>query len=88
MGIGAARGAYRAPAKWHWNVTTIDQDVQVQWFTAACKAAKVTHLGGIYFWAIGLSISPAKSPSAKAQGAWSGGRGATAIRACFTGGAT
>lgn len=87
VSIDAIRGAYRAPAKWHWNASVIDQSVQVRWFTAACKAAQVTHLGGIYFWSIVLSTSPARYPTIGAQGAWSGGRGATAIRACFTGGA-
>lgn len=87
VSIDAIRGAYRAPAKWHWNASVIDQSVQVRWFTAACKAAQVTHLRGIYFWSIVLSTSPTRYPTISAQGAWSGGRGATAVRACFTGGA-
>jgi hypothetical protein len=88
VSIDAVRGAYRAPAKWHWNASAIDERVQARWFAAACKAAQVTHLGGIYFWAIVLSTSPARRPTISAQGAWSAGRGATAIRACFTGAAT
>ncbi|HEV2376278.1 MAG TPA: hypothetical protein VGS19_29425 [Streptosporangiaceae bacterium] len=83
VGIAAVRGADVQPWHWHWDVTTLDQAVQTQWFTAACHAAKVTHLGGIYFWSMPLSAPVTPGPTQAYQGAWAYGAGATAVGNCF-----
>ncbi|HEV2372888.1 MAG TPA: hypothetical protein VGS19_12030, partial [Streptosporangiaceae bacterium] len=83
IGIAAVRGANRAPSRWHWNVKTLDQGMQVRWFTAACQAAQATHLGGIYFWSIQLSTPVATGPVPAHQGAWAAGAGRNAIAQCF-----
>ncbi len=54
VGIAAVQGAYAAPYKHKWPGKPIDGTVQAAWFTAACHAAAQAHLGGIYFWSIGL----------------------------------
>jgi hypothetical protein len=82
VGIAAVRGAYRLPYHYKWHVTRLDQSVQARWFTAACRAAAATHLGGIYFWSIGLGVQPT-GPTLSNQLAWAGGQGARAISACF-----
>jgi hypothetical protein len=83
VGIAAAKGAYSDPPKWHWPVKTLDQQVQVRWFTAACHAAARTNLGGVYFWSMGLSLQIGTGPTLADQGLWAGGAGARAIAACF-----
>ena len=83
IGIDAVKGAYQAPARHHWDTRLLDQSVQARWFTAACQAAAVTHLGGIYFWSLGFSQTIGNGPTPKYQGVWAGGRGARAIAACF-----
>ena len=82
VGIAAVPGAYRLPYHYRWHVTRLDPSVQARWFTAACRAAAATHLGGIYFWSIGLGVQ-ATGPTLSNQLAWAGGPGAQAISACF-----
>jgi hypothetical protein len=83
IGIAAVKGAYKAPFQHAWKTTTLDQAVQVRWFTAACHAAAKEHLGGIYFWPLGFTQAIQGGPTLADQGLWSGGRGAHAISACF-----
>jgi hypothetical protein len=83
VGIDAVDGAQLRPFIHEWpNVTTLDPQVQARWFRAACHAAVKEHLGGIYFWPIGLGPNPGAGPTFSFQGAW-GGAGAQAISACF-----
>jgi hypothetical protein len=84
VGIDAVKGAYSDPPRWQWPVKTLDQQVQANWFTAACHAAARTHLRGIYFWSLGFSQQPVTGPTLADQGAWAGGAGARAISRCFT----
>jgi hypothetical protein len=82
VGVDAVAGAYRKPWLWRWRTaTTVNQEVQARWFTAACRAATRKHLGGVYFWSIGLG-NPGLQPTLAIQGAW-GGAGARAISHCF-----
>jgi hypothetical protein len=82
VGIDAVAGAYSQPYRHHWPGATLDPQVQALWFTAACHAAMARHLGGIYFWPVGLGGDPGAGPTAAFQGAW-GGPGARAISRCF-----
>jgi hypothetical protein len=81
VGIAAADGAWRRPYQHSWPVTRLDPAVQAQWFAAACAAARATHLGGIYFWAIGLG--QLSGPTLAQQFNWAHSAGAAAISACF-----
>ncbi len=83
VGIDAVVGAFSRPYVHHWLAPVLSQAVQVQWFTAACQAAASTHLGGIYFWSIGLSQRIGAGPTPANQGHWAGGQGARAISNCF-----
>jgi hypothetical protein len=83
VGIDAVAGAWRRPYKHEWpHVTALDPQLQAQWFAAACHAAMAGHLGGIYFWPVGLGGDPGAGPTLKFQGAW-GGAGAAAVSRCF-----
>jgi hypothetical protein len=70
-GIAAVRGACHRPWFDKWPPPRIDPAIQTRWFTAACRAAAATHMGGIYFWAIGFGADQlTTSPSRKNEGAW------------------
>jgi hypothetical protein len=81
VGIAAAAGAWAAPWRHAWQTAVLDPGVQAQWFSAACRAALAAHLGGIYFWSIGLGTP--SGPSLTDQGAWARSAGASAISSCF-----
>lgn len=83
VGIDAVVGAFFRPFVHRWYHPVLSQAVQVRWFTAACQAAASTHLGGIYFWAIGLSQRIGSGPTPTSQGHWAGGQGAVVISRCF-----
>lgn len=81
VGIAAVSGGYRAPFRSSWPARVLDPAMQATWFSAACHAALATHLGGIYFWAIGLGNLG--GPTLADQGAWAHSVGAAAIAQCF-----
>jgi hypothetical protein len=58
IGIPAAVGSYSDP--WNWDDVTAapDDEVQANWFEAACDAAVAAHLRAIYFWNVNLSDNP------------------------------
>jgi hypothetical protein len=81
IGIEARSGAYAKPQ----NLGApgrADQEVQANWFTAACKTARAYDLGGVFFWKVDLADNPAH-PSA-ALSVFEGRQGARAIAACAT----
>lgn len=82
VGIAAIQGAFAAPYKHEWQGKPIDENVQARWFSAACHAAARAHLGGIYFWSVGLGTR-FPGPTGANQLNWAGGKGARAISACF-----
>ena len=81
VGIAAVRGAYARPWMVQWPGMTIDPAIQARWFTAACRAAQASDLGGIYFWALGFGRS--SGPSVAQTAAWAHSPGSGAIAACF-----
>jgi hypothetical protein len=83
VGIAAVNGAYKTPYQHQWRTRSLDQSVQARWFTASCRAAAKTHLGGIYFWPLNFSQTLGSGPTLAEQGRWAGGKGARAIAACF-----
>jgi len=85
VGIAAAKYAWHKPWILNWPVGGVDPQTQAQWFTAACKASRSTHLGGIYFWSIGLATTQPVGPTLASQTTWTGGPGARAIAHCFRG---
>jgi hypothetical protein len=64
-----------------WPGKTIDPAIQALWFTAACRAAQASDLGGIYFWALGFGRF--SGPTVAQSAAWSHSPGSAAIAACF-----
>jgi hypothetical protein len=84
VGIAAVRGAYRKPWFDKWPHPHMDPTVQARWFTAACRAAAATHMGGIYFWAIGFGAAElTASPDAQHQGAWEKSPAQKAVASCY-----
>jgi hypothetical protein len=90
VGIAAAPGAYLEPWRDRWPLTRPDRSVQARWFSAACRAAAASHLGGIYFSPVDLnqgrhpSTHDEKRASARPdQLAWVTRPGTRAIAACF-----
>jgi hypothetical protein len=82
VGIAAVHGAWIKPWQIHWPDSVLDSAMQAQWFTDACDAAKAGHLGGIYFWALGLSVQQTGPTRANAS-LWAHSAGASAISRCF-----
>ncbi len=58
VGIAAQNGAYQHPASWGSEGVSLNLTVQRNWFEAACRAAKSTHLAGLYFWNVRLHSNP------------------------------
>lgn len=82
VGIAATAQARTRPYRTRWHGTSISTAAQARWFAAACRAAVSTHLGGIYFWSLGLSSSPPAVPATSDQTAI-GGAGVRAIASCY-----
>lgn len=83
VGIAAVAGAYRVPYDFTWPTATLRPSIQVHWFTAVCRAASSSHLGGVYFWEIGLGQPLDVRPGPSDQASWVDSPGARAIAACF-----
>jgi hypothetical protein len=87
VGIAAAAGAYAEPALVAPSGTPIDVAIQRNWFAAASAAAKVTHLAGLYFYAVNSTDRPSDPAltATYAPGSFIG-RSDGVIRACFASG--
>jgi hypothetical protein len=87
VGIAAQDGAYREP--WNWgsgNLHQVDPAIQVNWFTAACRAVKRSGLDGIYFWMLDSSVDPKQvDPTTEGTAGFIGRPGEKAIERCFAG---
>ena len=82
VGIAAAYGAWLKPWLINWPSSVLDPAMQAQWFTDACRAATAAHLGGIYFWSLGLSVQQT-GPTLADEFQWAHSAGASAISRCF-----
>jgi hypothetical protein len=78
-GIAARAGAYRHPgdlgAPGH-----LSQQVQVNWYLAACRTVRRYHLRGVFFWKTDLTDNPAFP--AGSLSTFEGKKGAVAISDC------
>jgi hypothetical protein len=84
VGIAGVADAYRKPWVHNWPHPKLNPQVQVRWFDAACHAAAATHMGGIYFWAIGFGKTELSTKlSVKNQAAWEVGAGEQEVASCF-----
>ena len=83
VGIPAERGMY--PHPWRWGTTgQLDPDIQANWFTAACRAVKVSGLAGLYFWMLDSNTNlAAPQPSTEPSGMYIGRPAERSIRQCF-----
>jgi hypothetical protein len=78
-GIGARAGAYHDPP----NLSApglLDQQVQQNWFTAACSVVHRYDMRGVFFFRVELTDNPASPPASLAG--FEGRQGARAIAAC------
>jgi hypothetical protein len=78
-GIQARLGAYQDPANLRIPGQLAEQ-VQANWYVAACDTVERYHLRGVYFWKVDLTDYPA-SP-ATSLSTFEGKEGAAAISAC------
>ena len=78
-GIRATAGAYGHPEDWFDGGPSAPQ-VQVRWFTAACRTVLRYHMRGMYFYKIPLDDDPAHPFSFPAY--FVGNAGSQAIRGC------
>lgn len=84
VGIAAGSGAYQHPAAFGEVGSTLIPAIQIDWFAAACDAAKSLGLPGIYYWDVDSYANPAQGATSD-QGAFIG-VGDQAIKACFADG--
>ena len=84
VGIAAASDAYHHPADFADAGPDLIPSIQINWFDAACSAAKSLDMPGIYFWDVDSFADPAKG-AISSPGAFIG-RGDQAIKACFASG--
>jgi hypothetical protein len=82
--IAAVPGAYLKPYQVSgWNEKSLSPSIQVRWFTAACNGVAKAHLGGIYFWGVGLGQSTRTPPDLANPASWVNSPGEVAISDCF-----
>jgi hypothetical protein len=79
IGIEGREGAYKLPPNLGAPGVP-DQDVQANWFAAACKTVLHYHLRGVYFFKVDLADNPAHP--AQSLSVFEGRRGAVAISDC------
>ena len=79
VGIAAASGSYADPAALAGR-GRLDQNVQANWFTAACKVVRKYDMRGVFFWKVDLSDNPDHPTSALSV--FEGRKGAAAIASC------
>ncbi len=79
MGIEARAGAYANPQDLG-TAGRLNEDVQVNWFTAACKTVDRYHMRGVFFFKVDLTDNPAHPASSLST--FEGKRGVAAIVAC------
>lgn len=84
VGIAAASGAYHHPAAFAKHGKTLTTSIQVDWFDAACDAARSLDMSGVYFWDVDSFAEPSQGATSDA-GSFIG-RGDQAIKACFSSG--
>jgi hypothetical protein len=78
-GIEARTGAYADPPLLGLP-GRLNQQVQVNWFTADCRAVRLYHLRGVFFWKVDLTDNPAHPASSLST--FEGRSGARAISNC------
>ena len=79
MGIQARVGAYSVPEDLGAPGSSSDQ-VQVNWFTAACATVRRYHMRGVFFFKVDLTDNPAHP--ATSLSTFEGRKGAAAISEC------
>lgn len=84
VGIPGAKGAYKQPWSWDNFNEQPDPEVQAKWFTAACTAARMRNMPGVYFWKLDLFRDPHVGfASGELVTQFAGRPGEAAIRTCF-----
>lgn len=78
-GIQARAGAYQEPS-FMFIPGTLDPEVQVNWYTAACMAVKKLHMRAVFIWKVDLADNPAHPASSLST--FEGRAGAKAIARC------
>lgn len=84
VGIPALSGMYEFPWDWGSRGHAIKEEIQGNWFAAACQAVHQAGAGGIYYWMLDSNVDPRTArPAAQPAGSFIGRQGERSIRACF-----
>lgn len=86
VGIAPTTGAYAHPATWAEPGMKVIPSIQINWFAAACQAARDQHMAGIYYWDVDSNADPANPAAATIDAGTIIGRGDQSIKACFAAG--
>ncbi len=83
VGIAAESGRYSRP--WEWGGDgELNLDIQSNWFTAVCRAAKESETAGIYYWMIDSNIDfDSLDPLTDPVGSFVGRPAEASIVSCF-----
>jgi hypothetical protein len=79
-GIAARVGAYQKPP-FLYLTGSIDEEVQANWFMAACQTVKKYEMRAVFFWKVDLTDYPIRHP-ASSLSTFEGRQGAQAIARC------
>ncbi|MEV6171126.1 hypothetical protein AB0L99_23175 [Streptomyces sp. NPDC051954] len=85
-GIGAMKGAYKAPGDFYTK-RAVNPQVQANWYTAVCQVVQERQMSGVYWWSIYFDDDPNSKPDDKVASRLDfAGRPLTekAIKSCFS----
>jgi hypothetical protein len=85
-GIGAMKGAYKAPGDFYTK-RDVNPQVQANWYKAVCQIVQERRMQGLYWWSIWFDDDPNTPPDDKVASRLDfAGRPQTekAVKACFT----
>lgn len=85
VGIMPEDGAYANPFAWK-STGTVNPQIQVNWYEAACQVAEQRHVAGIYWWYLNLEDAdePADTPATADPMSFLNTSGAAVIKSCFS----
>ncbi|MFC7596068.1 hypothetical protein ACFQU3_12160 [Terrabacter sp. GCM10028922] len=84
VGIPALSGMYEIPWDWGSQGRVIKEEIQGNWFAAACQAVHEVEGRGIYYWMLDSNVDPLTvQPASQPAGSFIGRLGERSIKACF-----
>ncbi len=84
VGIMPEDGAYASPFNFHAS-GTVNMQIRVNWYKAACEVAQQRHVAGLYWWYLNLEDAdePADTPTKADPMSFLDTPGAAVVKSCF-----